>query len=125
MKSLSFDHFAEFIRDFARISASTKITPNTEFEKDLKITGDDGVDLLQETEKRFSVKLSSGDHGYKKTFNLGPNEYLFDSEGLDLIGIIPLLQRIFGKNKTYTVRRFTVGELFDAVCRNQKSDSIV
>jgi hypothetical protein len=53
----------------------------TEFEDGLDISGDDGCDLLKATERRFKIALSSEEDGYRKTFNLGRDEFLFHSEG--------------------------------------------
>jgi len=103
----SFDEFAEFIREWARIPKRKQIAPGTLFERDLGITGDDGCELLEEAERRFGVCLSSPEHGYAQTFSLDANETLFHGEGfLDLFTCFGLAP---------TVRKFTVGELFNAV----------
>lgn len=115
MEDLAFDEFTNFIRDHWQVSDRKRISPETQFERDLGLTGDDGKDLLEATEKRFGVTLCSGETGLRKTFNLGPNEYLFHSEG-----ILPFtFTSLFNPVKT-TVRKFTVGELFEAV-RKAKS----
>jgi hypothetical protein len=118
--SLSFEEFATFVRDWAAIPKRKEITPETLFEDDLGITGDDGCELLEETERRFGVRLSSPEHGYRETFNLAPHEVLFNSEGFgpnwhDIMAlfrpsVIPA-----------SVKRFTVGELFVAV-RNAQAN---
>lgn len=110
MAAPSFEQFIAFIREFAVLSTSTVITPATRFEKDLGITGDDGTELLEGVEKRFGVQLSSVEHGVRPVFNLKPNENLFHSEGFDLVGL----------SSSESVREFTVGELYDAVCRASK-----
>jgi hypothetical protein len=51
------------------------------FEGDLGLTGDDGTDLLTATEKRFDVTFDDSETGIPETFDLRPNEYLFNSEG--------------------------------------------
>jgi len=107
---LSFEVFAQFLREWARIPSRKDISSGTQFERDLGITGDDGEDLLKATERKFDVKLASEEEGYRKTFNLGPNEYLFTSEG----GIIPEPTTLFSSS---VVRPFTVGELYFAVER--------
>ena len=104
----SFDQFVAFVREFAGISPKVEIAHPTRFECDLGITGDDGSDLLQATGRRFAVQLSSEEHGYRLTFGLGPNEYLFHSEGFDLFGLC---------SRGSSVREFTIGELYDAMCR--------
>src|SRR3954467_7674489 len=95
------------------------ILPETQFERDLGLTGDDGDDLLEATEKRFKVALGNEETGIRDTFNLQPNEYLFNSEGWG-----PSLDRIissFSENQT-VIRKFTVGELFEAVRRIRAKD---
>jgi len=87
--------------------------PETKFERDLGLTGDDGGDLLLATEKQFCVALCSDETGVRMTFNLEPNEYLFHSEGLELFPFE--MTSLFGS--AYSVREFTVGELFEAVCK--------
>jgi acyl carrier protein len=103
MEALTFGEFVEFIRQWAHIPKRNQINPDTQFERDLGITGDDGSDLLIATEKKFGVKLSS------ETFSLEPNEYLFNSEGF---GVVHGIMTLFN---TPTVRAFTVGELYEAV----------
>ncbi len=107
METPSFDCFADFVRNQARLSAKKRITPDTQFERDLGITGDDGGQLLLATEKTFGICLHSEESGYRETFHLSPNEYLFNSEGWDLNALF----------STKTVRAFTVGELFNALTR--------
>lgn len=87
--------------------------PETQFERDLGLTGDDGADLFAATEKRFGVTLCSQGEGLRETFNLGPNEFLFHSEGW---GIPFRFTSIFTSVEPI-VRKFTVGELFEAVVR--------
>ena len=92
----SFEEFATFVREWARIPARIEIVPETLFEDDLGITGDDGCELLQATEKHFWVCLSSPEDGYRRTFDLAPHEFLFHGEGLgwglpDIIGPQPLI----------------------------------
>jgi hypothetical protein len=109
MENLSFDQFAEFIRESCRISRKSKIAPESEFEADLGITGDDGVDLLNATERRFDVRLCSDGHRFRETFNLEPNEFLFHSEGFGPDWAAPL------GRPSAIIRAFTVGELYRAV----------
>lgn len=109
METPSFEEFAKFIRQWAKLSRKERIVPETEFEYDLGITGDDGCDLLEATEQRFRVALSSREHGYRNTFNLGPNEVLFHAEGFG-----PDLLTIFGRSAPVVVS-FTVDKLYNAV----------
>ncbi|WP_433967219.1 hypothetical protein [Tunturiibacter gelidiferens] len=108
MDGFSFEHFANFVRRWASVPKKKEITLETRFERDLGITGDDGSDLLSATEKELGISLSSEEKGYRETFNLGPKEYLFNSEGWTPWELTTL----FG---TSTVRAFTVGELYYAV----------
>ncbi|MGA2987643.1 MAG: hypothetical protein ABSG32_27960 [Terriglobia bacterium] len=112
MEDLSFERFCEFIREFARLSRNKKIVPETLFEKDLGITADDGCELLEATEKRFGIRLCSGKDGYRGTFHLGVNEFLFHSEGFG--SPWGILRTLFTGHPP-TIRRFTVGELYAAV----------
>jgi acyl carrier protein len=107
MGSLSFEEFADFVRSQCGISRKKKITPESKFEDDLGVTGDDGVDLLRATERRFDIQLSDAEHGYRPTFDLGPDEFLFHSEGW-----FPT---------PGSVREFKVGDLYGAVLKNLKT----
>jgi hypothetical protein len=110
--SLTFDEFARFIREYRAVPAHKEIALETQFERDLGLTGDDGDDLLLATEKQFGVALASDETGVRKTFNLEPNEYLFHSEGLELFPIE--MTMLFGAT-AHSVREFMVGELYEAV----------
>jgi hypothetical protein len=110
---LTFEEFAEWLREYWHVAARKAIVPETQFERDLGLTGDDGDDLLEAAEKRFEVKLGNEETGLRDTFNLQPNEYLFNSEGW---GPSPAeIISLFSDSPTITVRSFTVGELFEAV----------
>ena len=117
----SFEQLVNFIREWACIRARKPITRDTQFERDLGITGDDGCDLLKAVEEHFGTSLHSEEDGYRKTFNLGSNEYLFHSEGgfiLPFYDSAPLIT-LFGSDSASfgaeNVRAFTVGELHDAL----------
>jgi hypothetical protein len=112
MDDLTFDEFANFIREYRHVFDRKRVSPETQFERDLGLTGDDGSDLLEATEKRFSVSLCSEESGLRETFNLGPNEYLFHSEGWSPFPFrfTSLLNAV-----EPTIREFTVGDLFEAV----------
>jgi len=120
MDDITFDQFANFIREFWSVSARRQIAPETQFERDLGLTGDDGDELLLATQRRFGVKLGSEETGIRETFNLRPNEYLFHSEGGD---IFPFRFRSPFAPEKYTVRKFTVGELFEAVCKARQREA--
>lgn len=110
MQKITFEHFIDFIRQYAGISSKRLITPTTQFEKDLGITGDDGVELLEAVEKHFGITFPTDENESRALFNLKADEYLFESEGFGLINFIRLV-------RPYTVRNFTVGELYEAVCK--------
>jgi hypothetical protein len=110
--NLTFDDFAGFIREYWAVPPRKEIAPDTQFERDLGLTGDDGDGLLVATEKRFGVALRSDETGVRETFKLGPNEFLFHSEGLELF---PFKMTSLFSSAAHSVREFTVGELFEAV----------
>ncbi|WP_244637371.1 hypothetical protein [Enterobacter kobei] len=62
------------------------IDSNTLIEADLHICGIDGEDLLEDCEEAFGVQLATEEDGYRKTFSLAENEYLFTGEGIDFFG---------------------------------------
>jgi hypothetical protein len=43
MDDLTFDEFADFIREYWHVSDRKKVSPETQFERDLGLTGDDGA----------------------------------------------------------------------------------
>jgi hypothetical protein len=112
--SLTFDDVADFVRACARVPVKRPITPETQFERDLGITGDDGSELLEAAEEHFAVNLAPDEGGYRATFGLGPNEYLFNAEGTGL-GAASIT--LFSSR---SVRSFTVGELYQALVEVQR-----
>ena len=117
MEDLTFDEFARFICEYWSVSNPKQITQETQFERDLGLTGDDGNDLLKATEKRFDVTLCSEETGVRETFNLRTNEYLFHSEGGGLG--MPFEMTTLFSTTAPTIRDFTVGELYEAVRRTK------
>lgn len=118
-EDLTFDEFAQWLPEYWRVPNRKAITPETQFERDLGLTGDDGDELLIAAEKRFEVRLGSEETGVRETFNLQPKEYLFHSEGW---GPSPAeFISLFSDTPAF-VRSFEVGELFEAIMRikNQK-----
>lgn len=75
-----------FVREFSGWH-SKAIDESTLLENDLHITGDDGVELLEEAEAVFAVSFATQEDDFRALFSLQDNEYLFTSEGLDLLGI--------------------------------------
>jgi hypothetical protein len=88
MGGLTFEEFADFIREYGQLPDRTTISAETQFERDLGLTGDDGIDLLEATEKHFGVTFGSDETGVRETFNLSPNEHLFNSEGGICSGLV-------------------------------------
>ena len=112
----TFNDVARFVRDWAHISAKTQITPDTQFERDLGITGDDGGELLGAAQKRFKVNFTDGTNGVRTIFKLGPNEYLFSPEGWTLgYGGMDIITLFSHPDTSHSVRSFTVGELSEAI----------
>ena len=65
----TFNDVAEFVRGWARVPAKKQITPDTQFERDLGITGDDGDDLLEATQKHFKVNFTDGRTAFAPSSN--------------------------------------------------------
>ena len=104
-KSPTFDDVADFVREWAHVAAQRQIELETQFERDLGITGDDGSELLDAAQKRFGVNLT------RETLGLGPGEYLFNSEGF---GLGAAFVTLFTNP---CVRDFEVGELYQAMVK--------
>ncbi|NJN23412.1 MAG: DUF1493 family protein [Acaryochloridaceae cyanobacterium RL_2_7] len=115
---ISFEEVADVVGEFVRSCKSYTITPNTRLEHDLGVTGDDGIELLVHVAETFHVELSDPDSGYQKAFALKSNEVLFQSEGIDFLGIGRLFQHL-SHSPHYVIRDLTVGQLFEAVVRAQ------
>jgi len=75
-----------FVRDFSGWR-NKKIDKYTLLEEDLHITGDDGVELLEEAEKVFGISFETEEENFRSLFSLQDNEYLFNGEGFDFFGI--------------------------------------
>jgi hypothetical protein len=73
--------------------------------------GDDGIDLLEAIESRFSVTFPAEEQDFRALFNIQPNEYLFHGEDFGFP-----LRAIFFK-PAYSIRACTVGELYEVVCQ--------
>ncbi|MEO1403557.1 MAG: hypothetical protein AAFV72_20245 [Cyanobacteria bacterium J06635_1] len=110
----SFDEVATFVKTFTH--ARRPITPDTRLEAHLGITGEDGIALIQAAEEHFQLPLASPEHGIRHTFRLGPNEYLFQPEDSDLLGLSSLMRRLRNEPPP-VIRDLTVGELHQALLR--------
>jgi hypothetical protein len=104
----SFECVCEIIRNQCGLRPEEPIRPDTLFERDLGITGDDGDDVLHSVEEYYQIKFTAD------SFDLGPNEYLFNSEGFDLFSFP--LRTIFRRPEP-EIRSFTVGELYQATLK--------
>ena len=102
------------IREFAGLRPDRRINARTRIDRDLGITGDDGIDLLRTVETRFQVSVGLVDGRIRQVFGLGENEYLFGSEGLEIPFLSGLSRRITGKPAP-VIRDLTVGELLAAI----------
>ena len=114
----SFAETVEFVRRFSGHGCKTIVAVDTRLDADLGITGDDGSDLLEEAARYFGADLASHD-GYRTTFGLGPSEYLFHAEGLDLVGVGKVMDWIFGRTRP-VARDLTVRQLHEAICRTRR-----
>lgn len=111
----------DFVRDFTG-NRRASITAQTYLEEDLGITGDDGAELLEEVAQRFGIVLHTDEDGYRTTFSLGENEYLFHSEGFDPLCIGRLIGWLRNKPRPI-IRDLTVGALHDALVAAHRKNS--
>jgi acyl carrier protein len=107
----SFEELARLIREHQGFRSDKRILPEFQFERDLGVTGDDGVEILDEVQKRFGLEFSD------ESFGLDHNEYLFHPEGFAPFPFA--FQSLFGQ-ATPTVRPFTVGELYSVFKREME-----
>ncbi|KAA8999338.1 hypothetical protein FJU30_13440 [Affinibrenneria salicis] len=111
--SPSLSDVIDFTRKFTADYRS-RIDEHTYLEADLGVTGDDGVEFLEAIEQAFGIALHTKEEGYTATFDLKENEYLFESEGLDLLGLCRLagwLRNI----PTPVIRDLSIGQLHNAL----------
>lgn len=108
MSAPEFADLAIFIRSWTQMHAEESIRPDTQFERDLGITGDDGGALIAAVEKHFGIQLWTEKEGYRKAFRLREHEYLFNPEAYPIWELLPFV-------KKSVVRAFTVGELYAAM----------
>jgi acyl carrier protein len=109
-QELTFEKLCNVIRESCCLDPEEQITPETQFQRDLGVTGDDGVSLLRDVEEAFGIEFSN------RSFDLGPGEYLFDAEGFDVVGP---LWRLITRKPEPQVRSFTVGQLYQSAMKEQ------
>ena len=74
----------KLIRDFHGISKSISIDADTKLEKELGITGDDGVELIEFIQDEMKLSFVGADGSLREAFDLDEDEYLFNGEGFSL-----------------------------------------
>jgi hypothetical protein len=120
MEDLTFEQFAQFIREYWHVSRRKPIGPETQFERDLGLMGDDGDDLLEEVAKRYEIEFT------EETFDLKPNEQLFHDEA-SVLFLGPLAMKnllsLDPSPDAREIRPFTVGELYKAVLKELSKKS--
>ncbi|WP_380179997.1 hypothetical protein [Kalamiella sp. sgz302252] len=104
-----------FVREFSGWRKK-KIDENTLLEDDLHITGDDGVELLEEAEKVFGISFETEEESFRSLFSLQDNEYLFNSEGFDFFCIGYFYRRLKGIPHP-VVRDLSVGKLHEVLIK--------
>ncbi|MGJ7470289.1 hypothetical protein [Kosakonia cowanii] len=107
--SPSVEEVIAFVREFSGCTRKA-IDESTLLEEDLGICGDDGVELLEEAEKFFAVRFATDEEDFRSLFSLKENEYLFTSEGLDLLGICYFFRWLRGEPEP-VVRDLSIGQL--------------
>jgi hypothetical protein len=109
-----FELLCEIIRIHSGFRPDKRIAPDMQFETDLGITGGDGDELLEAVENNYGIQFT------RESFGLDPNEYLFNSEGMDIFGV---LIRLVRRKPEPEIRSFTVGKLHHAILTElSKSD---
>lgn len=104
-----------FVREFSGWKRKT-IDENTWLEKDLHISGDDGMALLEEAEQFFGVNFPAESGGFRQAFSLAENEYLFHGEGYDFSGLTYLCRRLRGIPPP-VIRDLSVGQLYQVLVK--------
>lgn len=113
--SPSVEEVIAFVREFSGCTRKA-IDESTLLEDDLGICGDDGVELLEEAEKFFAVRFATDEEDFRSLFSLKENEYLFTSEGLDLLGICYFFRWLRGEPEP-VVRDLSIGQLHQVLVK--------
>jgi hypothetical protein len=114
MIDLSIDQLVKIIRDNQGIGENEQLRSDSQLERDLGITGDDGEELLEAIGKRFGITFT------RQSFGLGENEYLFGPEASFDFGLGALV-RILRRRPPPKYRILTVGELYEVVRKELES----
>ena len=104
----SLEEVIEFVRAHTR--TGQPLSAGTRLEEDVGVAGDDGVELLEAAERHFGLSISESETGIRETLGMGPNEYLFTAEGLDLLGTTVLIRWLRNEPRP-VVRDLTIEEL--------------
>ncbi len=110
------DELIAFIKEHQGRSHKISVSSESLLENDLGITGDDGRELLEAIEKKFGVTFSDGEAGLRPAFGLSENEFLFHSEGFDIVP--SFIKRLFGF-KPEKIHPLTVGRLLEVIQQRQ------
>lgn len=113
--SPSVEEVIAFVREFSGCTRKA-IDESTLLEDDLGICGDDGVELLEAAEKFFAVRFETDEEDFRSLFSLKENEYLFTSEGLDLLGICYFFRWLRGEPEP-VVRDLSIGQLHQVLVK--------
>ncbi|MFS2059152.1 hypothetical protein [Kosakonia cowanii] len=113
--SPSVEEVIAFVREFSGCTRKA-IDESTLLEDDLGICGDDGVELLEAAEKFFSVRFETDEEDFRSLFSLKENEYLFTSEGLDLLGICYFFRWLRDEPEP-VVRDLSIGQLHQVLVK--------
>lgn len=118
----SVEDVVAFVREFTRVGSRQPVNSQTRLEADLGVTGDDGADLLEATAARYGLDHEALGSALVETLGLGPDEFVFGPEGLDLIGIGALVRWVRREPRP-SYRDLTVSELHGAVLAASRSHS--
>ena len=87
MRFPSFEDLAQVVRASVRLKRDARIDPDTQFLRDLGITGKHGIDLLKVVESHYGITFES------ELYERVETEGLIQSEGTDESPVIqPLLR---------------------------------
>ena len=112
-KPCTLPELIDFIRENQGIARSKPVLVASYLEKDLGITGDDGSDLLEAIQDRYSISFTMDSLGLSK------GQSIFHTEGMR---VFQLIASLVGRDSE-NVKDITVGELYLAICRADWNNS--